>query len=142
MGRIALDGEHIGLNDDPLPRPFAWSALAADLGTDPGELPPGHPATSAPPPAPGEDAPRQGPPAAGYLDAALELDSVDIEIVPPTSAPSRDLPELAAAPAHLGEPGSFELPAALRDPMAGQPFLRAPPESMEPSTAAREDRAG
>jgi hypothetical protein len=26
MGRIALDGEHIGLNDDPLPQPFACSA--------------------------------------------------------------------------------------------------------------------
>jgi hypothetical protein len=25
MERIALDGEHIGLNDDPLPQPFAWS---------------------------------------------------------------------------------------------------------------------
>ena len=32
MGRIALDGEHIGLNDDPLPRPFGWSASASDLG--------------------------------------------------------------------------------------------------------------
>jgi len=31
MGRIALDGEHIGLNDDPLPQPFAWSASAGDL---------------------------------------------------------------------------------------------------------------
>jgi hypothetical protein len=28
MRRIALDGEHIGLNDDPLPRPFEWSRLA------------------------------------------------------------------------------------------------------------------
>lgn len=27
-GRIALDGEHIGLNDEPLPAPFAWSAIA------------------------------------------------------------------------------------------------------------------
>lgn len=27
-GRIALDGEHIGLNDDPCPQPFSWSALA------------------------------------------------------------------------------------------------------------------
>ncbi len=27
-GRIALDGEHIGLNDDPCPRPFDWSTLA------------------------------------------------------------------------------------------------------------------
>ncbi len=25
MGHIALDGEHIGLNDDPCPRPFDWS---------------------------------------------------------------------------------------------------------------------
>src|SRR6202044_3819879 len=39
MGRIALDGEHIGLNDDPLPRPFAWSAIAADLGAASAELP-------------------------------------------------------------------------------------------------------
>jgi hypothetical protein len=30
LGRIALDGEHVGLNDDQLPRPFAWSAIAAD----------------------------------------------------------------------------------------------------------------
>lgn len=29
-GRIALDGEHIGLNDDPCPRPFEWSTAAAD----------------------------------------------------------------------------------------------------------------
>jgi hypothetical protein len=28
MKKIALDGEHIGLNDDPLPQPFPWSALA------------------------------------------------------------------------------------------------------------------
>jgi hypothetical protein len=28
MGRIALDGEHIGLNDDPEPKPFPWSAIA------------------------------------------------------------------------------------------------------------------
>lgn len=28
MGKIALDGEHIGLNDDPCPRPFEWSAIA------------------------------------------------------------------------------------------------------------------
>lgn len=28
MNRIALDGEHIGLNDDPLPQPFTWSAAA------------------------------------------------------------------------------------------------------------------
>jgi hypothetical protein len=25
--RIALDGEHIGLNDDPCPRPFEWSSV-------------------------------------------------------------------------------------------------------------------
>lgn len=30
MERIALDGEHIGLNDDPCPKPFAWSAVASD----------------------------------------------------------------------------------------------------------------
>jgi hypothetical protein len=29
-GRIALDGEHIGLNDDPLPQPFGWSAIAEE----------------------------------------------------------------------------------------------------------------
>lgn len=29
MGRIALDGEHIGLNDEPCPQPFAWSAIAS-----------------------------------------------------------------------------------------------------------------
>lgn len=28
MGRIALDGEHIGLNDNPLPQPFGWSEIA------------------------------------------------------------------------------------------------------------------
>jgi hypothetical protein len=28
MGRIALDGEHIGLNDDPAPQPFGWSEIA------------------------------------------------------------------------------------------------------------------
>ncbi len=28
MGRIGLDGEHIGLNDDPVPAPFSWSAIA------------------------------------------------------------------------------------------------------------------
>jgi hypothetical protein len=28
MGRIGLDGEHIGLNDDPMPQPFGWSAIA------------------------------------------------------------------------------------------------------------------
>jgi hypothetical protein len=35
MHRIALDGEHIGLNDDPAPLPFAWSAIADDQGTEP-----------------------------------------------------------------------------------------------------------
>jgi hypothetical protein len=30
MGRIALDGEHVGLNDDPQPKPFAWSGIADD----------------------------------------------------------------------------------------------------------------
>lgn len=28
MGKIALDGEHIGLNDDPAPQPFPWSEIA------------------------------------------------------------------------------------------------------------------
>jgi hypothetical protein len=28
LGRIALDGEHIGLNDEPLPQPFPWSEIA------------------------------------------------------------------------------------------------------------------
>lgn len=28
-GRIGLDGEHIGLNDEPCLQPFAWSAIAA-----------------------------------------------------------------------------------------------------------------
>ncbi len=32
QGRIALDGEHIGLNDDPLPKPFAWSTIADTEG--------------------------------------------------------------------------------------------------------------
>ena len=30
IGRIALDGAHIGLNDDPTPRPFEWSELAEE----------------------------------------------------------------------------------------------------------------
>jgi hypothetical protein len=30
MQKIALDGEHIGLNDDPLPQPFPWSSLDDD----------------------------------------------------------------------------------------------------------------
>jgi hypothetical protein len=33
-GRIALDGEHIGLNDDPCPQPFSWSALAGGVTAD------------------------------------------------------------------------------------------------------------
>jgi hypothetical protein len=32
MKSIHLDGEHIGLNDDPLPAPFPWSAIAEDGG--------------------------------------------------------------------------------------------------------------
>jgi hypothetical protein len=28
--RISLDGEHIGLNDDPAPQPFPWSTIAED----------------------------------------------------------------------------------------------------------------
>ncbi|MEP7120948.1 MAG: hypothetical protein ABJE95_08570 [Byssovorax sp.] len=28
MGKIALDGEHIGLNDDPALQPFPWSEIA------------------------------------------------------------------------------------------------------------------
>jgi hypothetical protein len=28
MGRIALDGEHVGLNDEAMPRPFGWSEIA------------------------------------------------------------------------------------------------------------------
>jgi hypothetical protein len=34
MGAIALDGEHIGLNDDPCPHPFEWSAIARDGSTE------------------------------------------------------------------------------------------------------------
>ena len=30
MGAINLDGEHIGLNDDPVPRPFVWSAIGSE----------------------------------------------------------------------------------------------------------------
>jgi hypothetical protein len=37
MGRIALDGEHIGLNDDPCPRPFDWSAIAGGPADPPEE---------------------------------------------------------------------------------------------------------
>lgn len=29
-GRIALDGEHIGLNDDPCPAPFPWTAITEE----------------------------------------------------------------------------------------------------------------
>jgi hypothetical protein len=41
MEGIALDGEHVGLNDDPQPKPFAWSEIAGgpgeeDEGPDPG----------------------------------------------------------------------------------------------------------
>lgn len=36
MGRIALDGEHIGLNDDPCPTPFDWTTIARGPG-DPEE---------------------------------------------------------------------------------------------------------
>ena len=46
MGRIALDGEHIGLNDDPLPQPFGWSAIAADA--EEAEPPPEKPHRSLP----------------------------------------------------------------------------------------------
>jgi hypothetical protein len=35
MQRVSIDGEHIGLNDDPCPQPFAWSKLA-DGGHDRG----------------------------------------------------------------------------------------------------------
>jgi hypothetical protein len=38
LRRISLDGEHIGLNDDPLPRPFGWSAIAEGPGDT--DLPP------------------------------------------------------------------------------------------------------
>jgi uncharacterized protein (DUF2345 family) len=30
MQRIALDGEHVGLNDEAMPRPFGWSEIAGD----------------------------------------------------------------------------------------------------------------
>lgn len=29
-GHIAMDGEHIGLNDDPCPTPFPWTAIAEE----------------------------------------------------------------------------------------------------------------
>ncbi len=32
MEQIALDGEHIGLNDDPCPAPFEWSEIADSPG--------------------------------------------------------------------------------------------------------------
>jgi hypothetical protein len=35
MQRIALDGEHIGLNDDPAPAPFPWSTLGEEGGGRP-----------------------------------------------------------------------------------------------------------
>lgn len=34
MRAIALDGEHIGLNDLPLPQPFPWSEPAAEKGNE------------------------------------------------------------------------------------------------------------
>ena len=34
IGRIELDGDHIGLNDDPLPKPFEWSAIAGGPGDE------------------------------------------------------------------------------------------------------------
>jgi hypothetical protein len=37
IGKIALDGEHIGLNDDPLPRPFGWSRIAGGPDEDGGD---------------------------------------------------------------------------------------------------------
>jgi hypothetical protein len=49
MGRIALDGEHIGLNDDPRPLPFAWSASAGDLAAPRPEPPDGPAAKGAAP---------------------------------------------------------------------------------------------
>ena len=35
MGKIALDGSHIGLNDAPCPEPLSWSALADALEENP-----------------------------------------------------------------------------------------------------------
>ncbi len=32
MEQIFLDGSHIGLNDDPSPTPFDWSAIAKEKG--------------------------------------------------------------------------------------------------------------
>lgn len=34
MRAIKLDGEHIGLNDDPLPQPFDWSEIAGGPGEE------------------------------------------------------------------------------------------------------------
>jgi hypothetical protein len=34
LGRIALDGEHVGLNDDPQPKPFEWSEIADEPGVE------------------------------------------------------------------------------------------------------------
>jgi len=34
MRAIKLDGEHIGLNDDPLPQPFGWSEIAGGPGEE------------------------------------------------------------------------------------------------------------
>jgi hypothetical protein len=28
MGKVALEGEHVGLKEEPLPRPFGWSVIA------------------------------------------------------------------------------------------------------------------
>ncbi len=36
MRAIKLDGEHIGLNDDPLPQPFGWSEIAQGPGSEEG----------------------------------------------------------------------------------------------------------
>ena len=41
LGRIGLDGAHIGLNDDPLPKPFEWSAIAGGPGDEGAEGGPG-----------------------------------------------------------------------------------------------------
>lgn len=34
MKHIALDAEHVGLNDDPAPQPFAWSVIAGGPDED------------------------------------------------------------------------------------------------------------
>jgi hypothetical protein len=59
LGRIALDGEHVGLNDDPLPRPFAWSAIAEGPDAEP-PSPPASPATEAGPAAEAAAEPARG----------------------------------------------------------------------------------